>query len=114
MGCQHVRNGKIYIVQDKGGARLWIPLHPSLRAELDALPNDNLTFLMTAYGKPMTYAGFTQWFVECAQAAVLKDRSPHGLRKSSGRRLAEAGRTTKQIMAVLGHKTMAEAAQLLA
>jgi integrase len=110
MGRQHVRAGKIHVVQDKGGGRLWIPLHPVLKAELEALPKDNLTFIMTVYGKPMTYAGFSQWFVECAQAAGLQDRTPHGLRKSAGRRLAEAGCSAKQIMAVLGHKTMAEAA----
>lgn len=111
MGRQHVRGEKIHVVQDKGGARLWIPLHATLKAELDALPMDNLTFIMTAYGKPMSYAGFTQWFVECAEKAGLTNRSPHGLRKAAGRRLAEAGCSTKEIMAVLGHKTMAEAAR---
>jgi integrase len=58
----------------------------------------------------MSYGGFTNWFVEAAKAAGLIDRTPHGLRKSAGRRLAEAGCTVKQIMAVLGHKTMQEAA----
>ena len=32
-----------------------------------------------------------------------------GLRRAAGRRLAEAGCSTKQIMAVLGHKSIAEA-----
>jgi integrase len=32
----------------------------------------------------------------------------HGLRKAATRRLAEAGCTTLQIMAVTGHKTLAE------
>ncbi|WP_316235489.1 tyrosine-type recombinase/integrase [Bradyrhizobium sp. SZCCHNR1085] len=34
---------------------------------------------------------------------------PHGLRKATGRRLAEAGATAKMIMSVLGHTTLAEA-----
>ena len=37
------------------------------------------------------------------------DCQPHGLRKAAGRRLAEAGCTPHEIMAVLGHKTLAEA-----
>jgi len=35
--------------------------------------------------------------------------SPHGLRKAAGRRLAEAGATTKKVMAILGHTTLSEA-----
>jgi integrase len=110
MGRQHVKTDRIKVVQDKGGATLWIPLHPRLKAELDLAPKDALAFVAKPNGAPMSYGGFTNWFVEAAQSAGLRDRTPHGLRKSSGRKLAEAGCTTKEIMAVLGHKTMKEAA----
>jgi len=60
MGRQHVRDGFISVTQENTGTALEIALHPTLKAELDALPLDNLTFLMTAYEKPMTRAGFTQ------------------------------------------------------
>jgi len=39
----------------------------------------------------------------------LSSLSPHGLRKACGVRLAEAGCTADEIMAVLGHRTLAEA-----
>jgi integrase len=110
MGRQHVRDGKIKVVQDKGGATLWIPLHPALKAELELAPKDALAFIPKANGAPMSYGGFTNWFSECAREAGLTERTAHGLRKAAGYRLAEAGCTTKQIMAVLGHKTMKEAA----
>src|SRR5258705_9644309 len=42
-------------------------------------------------------------------AGLPLDCQPHGLRKAAGRRLAEAGCTAHEIMAVLGHKTLAEA-----
>ncbi|WP_232629599.1 site-specific integrase [Methylobacterium sp. Leaf118] len=43
-------------------------------------------------------------------AAVLPlDLQPHGLRKAAGRRLPEAGCTPHDIMAILGHSTLAEA-----
>ncbi len=111
MGRQHVRGGKISVVQQKTGARLIIPMHPKLKAELDATPADQLAFICTAYGQPFSQAGFTNWFVAAAKKAGLTGLGPHGLRKAAGRRLAEAGCSTKQIMAVLGHKTMQEAAR---
>jgi integrase len=42
-------------------------------------------------------------------AGLPLDCQPHRLRKAAGRRLAEAGCTAHEIMAVLGHKTLAEA-----
>jgi integrase len=43
----------------------------------------------------------------CAEAG-LPECSAHGLRKACARRLAEAGATAHEIMAVTGHKTLAE------
>lgn len=110
MGRQHTKPGKIHVAQAKSGGktRLWIPIHPALQAELDRVPANQLTFLQTQYGQPFSAAGFTNWFVEAAQAAGLTDRTPHGLRKAGSRRLAEAGCTPHQIMAVTGHKNLSE------
>lgn len=109
MGRQHVRDGFVSVIQEKTGTALEIALHPTLKAELDALPLDNLTFLVTAYGKPMSPAGFTQWFVESAKDAGLPDRSgPHGLRKAAARRLAEAGCSPHEIASITGHISLRE------
>src|SRR5215813_11165169 len=45
MGCQHVRNGVLTVCQEKTGAKLSIPLHPTLRAILASTPTGNMTFL---------------------------------------------------------------------
>jgi integrase len=109
MGRQHVKDGKIRVVQQKTGTELWIKLHSRLKAEIAAAPKDHLTFLTTQYGKPFSAAGFTNWFTEKADKAGLPENStPHGLRKAAARRLAEAGCTEKQIMAVTGHKSLSE------
>lgn len=109
MGRQHVRNGKIRVVQSKGGAALWIQIHPALQVELDAAPKDQLTFLQTQYDKPYTPAGFGNWFGERAQMAGCPEGcTAHGLRKAGSRRLAEAGCTPHQIKAITGHKNLAE------
>ena len=60
--------------------------------------------------KPFTVDGFSDFMRDAITAAGLPlDCQPHGLRKAAGRQLAEAGCSTKQIMAVLGHKSIAEA-----
>lgn len=108
-GRQHVRNGVLSIVQQKTGQDVHIPLHGDLRAILDALPLDNLSFLVTVQGKPFSPAGFTNWFRAITREAGLPDNlSPHGLRKATCRRLAEAGCTPHEIMAISGHKSLAE------
>lgn len=114
MGRQHVRDGVMTITQLKRGrdqepVTLDIPIHPRLQAALDTLPMDNLTFLMTEFGKPMSPFGFSNWFADCASKAGLPARSsPHGLRKAAARRLAEAGCSALQIAAITGHASLKE------
>lgn len=110
MGRQHVRDGVLVIRQSKTGTEVEIPLMPELRQSLDLLPAGQLVFLMTGQGKPFTAAGFTNWFRDTVSAAGLPiGLSAHGLRKAACRRLAEAGCTAPQLMAISGHKTLAEA-----
>lgn len=105
MGRQHVKAARIRVCQLKTDVRLSIRIHPALQAELDAAPV-GMTFLLTSFGKPFTSGGFGNWFRERATMAGLDGLTAHGLRKAAGRRLAEAGCTAKEIMAVLGHTTM--------
>lgn len=112
MGRQDVRDGRLHVRQSKTRARLAIPLHAELRAILDATPSGHLTFLTTAQGKPFTAAGFGNWFGDaCRTARLPRGCSAHGLRKAAARRLAEAGATAHEIMAITGHKTLSEVAR---
>jgi len=109
MGRQHIRATGIEVVQGKTGTRLTIPVHPALREALAAWPSNHLTFLVTRDGAPFTAAGFGNWFRQACNAAGLPKRcSSHGLRKAVARQLAEAGHSTRQIMAVGGWKSMSE------
>lgn len=106
----------IRLVQTKGSRKkgaeaveLVVPLHPALKAVLDAQPTENLAYLLTEYGKPFSAVGFTSWFADRAQKAGLPAGStPHGLRKAGSRRLAEAGCTPHEIQSVSGHRSLAE------
>jgi integrase len=103
-------NGTIRVVQQKTKTKLAIPLHRELVAVLAATDRSHMTIINTEYGKPFTVDGFSQWIRSAIAAAGLPlDCQPHGLRKAAGRRLAEAGCTAHEIMAVLGHKTLSEA-----
>lgn len=110
MGRQHVENGRIRVRQQKTrrtNPTILIPIHPNLQRELDQAPME-MTFLITQQGKPFSPAGFTNWFRERAMLAGVRERTPHGLRKAAGRRLAEAGCTAHQVAAILGHRTLSE------
>jgi integrase len=113
IGRQHIRETPdgpaLYVKQRKTGVELLIPIHPELGAVLDATPSEHLTFLVTATGKPYGDNHFSESFREwCDPAGLPKRCSAHGLRKAACRRLAEAGCSANEIMAISGHGTMKE------
>lgn len=109
LGWRHVVGGGVHLAQSKTGAVVAVPIVPELRAVLDILPRDRLTFLATATGAPFTPAGLGNWFREAVRGAGLSDElSLHGLRKAAARRLAESGCTTHEIASITGHRTLSE------
>jgi len=110
MARANIRDNAIRVVQVKTGEPLWLPIHPRLARSIDATPTPGLYLLNTEYGRPFSAAGFGNWFrAQCDAAKIEKGYSAHGLRKAAGRRLADAGCTAHQIMAVLGHRSLSEA-----
>lgn len=110
MGPQHIRNGLMVVRQNKTGTVLQLPLHPELQIVLDAKPSEHMTFLVTSSQKPFTSPGFGNLFNKwCKEAGLPRGLSAHGLRKAACRRLAEAGCSATQIMAISGHRSLGEA-----
>lgn len=65
-----VSGGSIKVTQQKTGAKLDIPIHPKLQAELNAWQDVGAgTFLATEYGKPFSVNGFYNNFSEWCQEA---------------------------------------------
>lgn len=95
----------------KTGVPVIVSLATSLRTALTAMPRRHACILVTEWGKPFTVDGFSGWMRDAITAAGIKDLTcrPHGLRKTLGRRLADEGCSAHDIMAVLGHTTLAEA-----
>jgi integrase len=108
MGAQHIRNGALYVKQEKTGAELIIPVHPTLAGIIAAAPRDHLTFVTTRLGGPFEGSAFSRWFREQCDRAGLPHCSAHGLRKAAARRLAEAGCTAYEIGAITGHASLRE------
>jgi enterobacteria phage integrase len=94
----------------KTGVPVLVQQAESLGKALAALKRRHVTILITEWGKPFTVDGFSGWMRDAMTAAGLPlDCKPHGLRKTLGRRLADAGASAHDIMAALGHLTLAEA-----
>jgi integrase len=108
MGRQHVRDGYIHVRQQKTGIELDIPIMPELQAIIGDTSKDNLTFLVTQFGRPFTVAGFGNWFRARCNEAGLPHCSAHGLRKAASRRLAELGCTVHEVAAITGHASLRE------
>jgi integrase len=110
-GRQHLRDGFLYVRQQKTGAELAIPMHPELQTIIAATTAGQMTFLVTEQGKPFLPQSFSAWFREQCDIADLHHCSAHGLRKAAARRLAEAGCSVHEIAAVTGHISLREVAR---
>jgi integrase len=96
--------------RQKTGVPVDVEIATELRQALAAAPRDHVTVINTEFGKPFTINGFSGFMRDAMRAAGLPmDCKPHGLRKTLGRRLADAGVSAHDIMATLGHTTLAQA-----
>jgi integrase len=111
-GRQHESNGWLRFTQQKNKRNkpvyLEIPIRPELRASIDASPTGDIVYLVNEFGNPFTANGFGNWFRKRCDEAGLPNCTAHGLRKAAAARLADAGATAHEIMAITGHKTMKE------
>jgi integrase len=100
---------ELHVIQQKTGAELHLPIVTELERAMRAYPAKGLTLIGTEDGRPMTRAGLSQFMRGAVKDAELPAKCvSHGLRKAAMRRLAEGGKTEKQIAAVSGHKTLRE------
>jgi integrase len=108
MARGQLQDGFVSVRQSKTNEPLEIRIHEALEASLNAAPAPHLLLITTYAGEAYTAKGFGNWFSGAARAAGLVNCSAHGLRKSAAVRMAEAGCTASQIMAVTGHRSLKE------
>src|ERR1700761_565387 len=101
--------GELHVIQQKTGTELYLPFVEEIQRALAACSIKGLTLFVREDGKQMTRAGLTSFMRDAVEKAGLPAKCvAHGLRKAGMRRLAEAGKTEKQIAAVSGHKSLRE------
>lgn len=105
-----VTDGVWRLRQEKTGAKLAIPLHPSLAAEIGSWPKTAVTVLTRQDGTPWDRDGLTMTLMRHMEAIGRKGLNIHGLRKLAAARLAEAGCSVHEIAAITGHATLAQVA----
>ncbi len=112
MTWRQVEGAAVGYVRKKTGVGIDMDIHSDLQKALGKAKTNrgHVTIINTEYGKPFTVNGFGNFMRDAMNAAGLPaDCKPHGLRKTLGRRLADAGCSAHDIMAMLGHKSLAEA-----
>ncbi|NJL08786.1 MAG: tyrosine-type recombinase/integrase [Methylacidiphilales bacterium] len=110
MTWRQIEEGGVGYTRHKTGVGVDVGLHSELQAALADWPRGHVTIINTEFGKPFTVDGFSRFMRDAIDAAGLPmDCKPHGLRKTLGRRMADAGCSAHEIMAALGHTTLAEA-----
>jgi len=109
MNRADIVDGELHVIQQKTGAELYLPVVPELERALKAYPAKGLTLIGNESGKPLSRAALSHLMRAAIKDAELPAKCvSHGLRKAAMRRLAESGKTEKQIAAVSGHKTLRE------
>lgn len=109
LGPQHVKDGRIRIKRAKGSRDVNILVTSELQAACDAMPKGHAIYIVNLHGKQRSVEGLGTAFAKWATDAGLpKHCRLHGLKKGGMRRLAEAEATTKQIMAISGHRKLSE------
>jgi integrase len=97
------------MTQQKTGRALAIPVTDEMAAAINgAAPPDAMVFLVNEQGRAFTPQRFTKWFTAQCKRIGLTGLPPHGLRKASCRRLAEAGCSANEIAAISGHASLRE------
>lgn len=111
IGPADVTDGMIWVrEQQKTKAEVWIPIHPELAETIAATKIiGTRAFLVGDHGEPYQDGGsFGCSFRKWCDAAGLPQCSAHGLRHAGLTWLAEMGCTAHELMAIGGHKTLAQ------
>lgn len=103
----------VTLTQRKTGRTIRVPCLPSLRALLDKTKRRAVQIVVSEKtGRPYQQFNFVHLFREIADAAGFGEKQFLDLRRSAAVRLAEAGCTTEEIVAITGHQ-IARGAQIL-
>ena len=107
LGIRNVINGKLAFTPGKitravNKPQIALPFLQNTKAAIESTKHKGLTFLCNEYGRSFSGNGFGNRMRKWADEAGLPHCSTHGLRKSAAIRMAYAGATAPELMAVFG------------
>lgn len=102
IGKQHVRDGVATLKTEKTNTQVDITILPPLVETLAVGPTGDLAFIVGETGKPLTKESFGNMFRAACNAAGIKGKSAHGVRKIGATRCAEMGLTVSELEAWFG------------
>src|SRR3990167_6910247 len=102
LGRQHIKDGDGTLHTEKNDMEVTIPILPPLAETLAIGPTGDLAFIVGENGRPLAKESFGNAFRKACNAAGLKCKSAHGLRKLGATRAAEAGATVSELEALFG------------
>ncbi|MFN8992280.1 MAG: tyrosine-type recombinase/integrase [Pseudomonadota bacterium] len=114
LGRQHVKDGIATIRTEKTGAEVTLPLEAPLRESIEATGLPGLTFIHKPDGSPYDKAAFGNWFRKVCNAAGIRGKAAHGLRKTDATSTAEGGASERELMARYGWASSKEASRYTA
>jgi integrase len=112
VGRQHVRDGVIRIKTEKVGTTSYILMTDRLKTAIERGPEPDdgvLAFITGLNGKAMQKGYLGDFLSMAARKIGIVDRTAHGLRKSLAAKFAEEGKSSNELMAIFGWKTIAMA-----
>lgn len=96
-----IKDGFIYVCQQKTGKELDIQLHSDLRAMLESEPRQALTILFGRNGRPLRIETLRKRLQKFASERG-HDVVPHGLRKNAVNTLLEVGCSVGEVSSITG------------
>lgn len=98
----------IRLRQGKTGDALVLPVHPDLRAEMEAWKQTRTAavILTSPQGRPWTAPHLSREMTKQLRKLGLPEITLHGTRKLTAARLAEAGCSERQVAAITGHRSL--------
>jgi integrase len=105
MRWSDIDRGYIHVRQEKTDELVVVRLHRELLKTLMKIERRSDYILATKRGNAWDKTALTKAIKARLRAIGEPDLVLHGLRKAAGVRLAEAGASVQQIMAVLGHRS---------
>jgi integrase len=103
MRWDDIKDGGVWVKQNKRGARLWIPITPILAATLDRTARGGLTIVTGLSGRPASYRVVADEIMAARKRIGAEAYDIHCLRYTAAAQMAALGLDDDTIKAVTGH-----------